>query len=72
MKIVHVYNNNVVLAVQDDGAQAVLIGRGLAFRKKKGQTVDLSLVEQNLYQNRVAIPLISPLFFQKFPLKYWL
>ncbi|WP_346844427.1 PRD domain-containing protein [uncultured Rothia sp.] len=56
MKIVHVYNNNVVLAAQDDGAQAVLIGRGLAFRKKKGQTVDLSLVEQKFVPEQSSDP----------------
>lgn len=46
MKILHVYNNNVVMAALDDGPQAVVIGRGLAFLKKKGQAIDSALIEQ--------------------------
>lgn len=46
MKILHVYNNNVVMAALDDDTQAEVIGRGLAFRKKKGQAIDSALIEQ--------------------------
>ncbi|HZK05913.1 MAG TPA: PRD domain-containing protein [Actinomycetaceae bacterium] len=40
MKILAVFNNNVVLARGDDGGELVLTGRGLGFQKKPGQTVD--------------------------------
>ncbi|WP_237225131.1 PRD domain-containing protein [Rothia nasisuis] len=46
MKIAHVYNNNVVLARTNEGKEVVVIGRGLAFNKKKGATVDPAQVEQ--------------------------
>lgn len=46
MKIAHIYNNNVVLARTDEGKEVVVIGRGLAFQKKKGQAISPELVEQ--------------------------
>lgn len=54
MKIAHVYNNNVVLAVNDAGEQSVVIGRGLAFNKKKGQEVDLEKIEQTFVPEQTA------------------
>lgn len=46
MKIAHIYNNNVVLARTDEGKEVVVIGRGLAFQKKKGQAISPELIEQ--------------------------
>lgn len=46
MRILRVFNNNVVLGENESGEQAVMIGRGLAFGKKKGQSLDPDLVEQ--------------------------
>lgn len=46
MKIAHIYNNNVVLACTRDGKDVVVIGRGLAFNKKKGASIDPAQVEQ--------------------------
>ncbi|MFJ3030455.1 CAT RNA binding domain-containing protein [Rothia terrae] len=46
MRIVHIYNNNVVLAQSDSGEQAVVLGRGLAFGAKKGQEIDPAKIEQ--------------------------
>lgn len=46
MKILRIYNNNVVLAEDPAGEQAVMIGRGLAFGMKKGQELDPQKVEQ--------------------------
>lgn len=46
MKILRIYNNNVVLASNDAGEEAVMIGRGLAFGRKKGQRLDPEKVEQ--------------------------
>ncbi|GMA41508.1 PRD domain-containing protein [Mobilicoccus caccae] len=44
MKILRVFNNNVVLARGGDGGEVVLTGRGLGFQKKPGQDVDPSRV----------------------------
>lgn len=41
-----VLNNNALLAVDDQGQEVVLLGKGIAFRKKPGQAVDSSLIEK--------------------------
>ncbi|MBF0808207.1 PRD domain-containing protein [Rothia nasimurium] len=46
MKIAHIYNNNVVLARTAEDKDVVVIGRGLAFNKKKGAAIDPAQVEQ--------------------------
>lgn len=35
-----VYNNNVVFGIEADGTEVVLLGKGLGFGRKPGQTVD--------------------------------
>ena len=39
-------NNNVVLARDEIGREAILTGRGLGFQRKRGQDVDVSLVSR--------------------------
>lgn len=39
MKVVRVLNNNVVLAVDETGAEAILTGWGVGFQAKPGQPV---------------------------------
>ena len=46
MRISRIYNNNVVLTVDHYGKESVMIGRGIAFGKRKGQLIDPSAVEQ--------------------------
>ncbi|MDO4253017.1 MAG: PRD domain-containing protein [Rothia sp. (in: high G+C Gram-positive bacteria)] len=46
MRILRIYNNNVALAVNYSGTETVVVGRGLAFAKRKGDMVDPKLVEQ--------------------------
>ena len=46
MRISRIYNNNVALAQAYTGEQMVVIGRGLAFGKRKGDMVDPTLIEQ--------------------------
>ena len=36
MRISRIYNNNVVLTVDHYGKESVMIGRGIAFGKRKG------------------------------------
>ena len=44
MEILRVFNNNVVLARDDVGAEVILTGRGLGFQARPGQVVDPLLV----------------------------
>ena len=46
MRISRIYNNNVALTRDSYGQEAVVIGRGLAFAKRKGDLVDPSKVDQ--------------------------
>lgn len=38
--IKRVYNNNVLLAQEEDGSEVVLLGKGIAFRRKVGELVE--------------------------------
>lgn len=46
MKIDKIFKNNAVMVKEDNGRDAVIIGCGLAFRKKIGDEVDESLIEK--------------------------
>lgn len=46
MKIDKIFNNNAVMVKEDNGRDSVIIGCGLAFRKKIGDEVDESLIEK--------------------------
>lgn len=46
MEIVRIYNNNVVVTYNVDGEEAIAIGRGLAFQKKPGDTLDEAKIEK--------------------------
>lgn len=46
MKIAKVINNNVISVFQADGTELVVMGRGLAFKKRPGDDVDESQIEK--------------------------
>ena len=46
MIINKVLNNNVVTIISEKGEEAVVMGRGLAFQKKKGDEIDESKIEK--------------------------
>ncbi|MBP2097912.1 BglG family transcription antiterminator LicT [Enterococcus rivorum] len=46
MNIEKILNNNVVLSKNEAGEEIVCMGRGLAFQKKIGDTIDLAFVEK--------------------------
>ncbi|WP_208591963.1 BglG family transcription antiterminator LicT [Gracilibacillus suaedae] len=47
MKINKVLNNNVVVTTNQHGQEMVVMGKGLAFQKKVGQTIDKEKIEKN-------------------------
>ena len=49
MKAVKVYNNNAVSTVWPDGREAVIIGSGVGFHKKPGDTIDERRIEKVYY-----------------------
>ncbi|MCR6108444.1 PRD domain-containing protein [Salipaludibacillus agaradhaerens] len=46
MRIKKILNNNVVVTTNDQGQEIVVMGKGLAFMKKVGQTIDQSKIEK--------------------------
>lgn len=46
MQIKRVFNNNVAMAVTEDGAEIIVIGRGLCFGRHAGDNLDASLIEK--------------------------
>lgn len=46
MRIEKILNNNVVVAVDENGAETVLMGRGLGFSRKTGEPVNEAAVEK--------------------------
>lgn len=46
MKIAKVINNNVISVYQTDGTEAVIMGRGIAFKKKPGDQVDETRIQK--------------------------
>ncbi|HET9648852.1 MAG TPA: PRD domain-containing protein [Microlunatus sp.] len=54
MRILKVFNNNVVLAADERGVQHVLFGRGLGFKAAPGSTVDPGRVERRFAPSGAA------------------
>lgn len=46
MEIKQVLNNNVVVAANKDNQEVIVMGKGLAFKKKPGDTVDIAQIEK--------------------------
>lgn len=46
MKIVKVYNNNVVQALDSQGREIIVMGKGLGFQKKVDQCLDQDKIEK--------------------------
>ncbi|MGV3240862.1 CAT RNA binding domain-containing protein, partial [Streptococcus hyovaginalis] len=48
MNVWKVINNNIVLSRNDDDQEVVIMGKGLGFKKKAGDAIDESKIE-NMY-----------------------
>ncbi|HSK35008.1 MAG TPA: PRD domain-containing protein [Propionicimonas sp.] len=71
MKISKVFNNNVVLAVDESDAEAevVLIGRGLGFGAKPGDHVDQTRIERTFAPGGRQTPESIAAFLDEIPLE---
>ncbi|SMB79457.1 transcriptional antiterminator, BglG family [Pasteurella testudinis DSM 23072] len=54
LKIKKIFNNNAVLAETQAAGEVVALGKGIAFGKKSGDTVDETLVEKTFSLNKSA------------------
>ncbi|HEL2382531.1 TPA: PRD domain-containing protein [Streptococcus suis] len=65
MQIDKVYNNNVVQAIDDQGSELIVMGKGLGFQKKAGEQVDVSKIEKTfVLQNDNLQADLSNLYLQ--------
>jgi beta-glucoside operon transcriptional antiterminator len=55
MRIEKVLNNNVVMTTNESGQEMVVMGRGLAFQKKVGDTIDESKIEKTFELKKQGI-----------------
>ena len=46
MKIVRIYNNNVIVSLDSDNDEMIVIGKGIGFKKKIGDQVEIEKVEK--------------------------
>lgn len=46
MKIIKVYNNNVVQTIDTQGREIIVMGKGLGFQKKAGQDLEVDKIEK--------------------------
>lgn len=56
MKIEKVLNNNVVVALDENGAETVLMGRGLGFGRRAGDEAPPDKVEKRSRCTRISFP----------------
>ncbi|AUC92416.1 TPA: PRD domain-containing protein [Streptococcus suis] len=65
MHIDKVYNNNVVQAIDDQGSELIVMGKGLGFQKKAGEELDTSKIEKTfVLQNDYQQSDLSSLYLQ--------
>lgn len=55
MKIKKVFNNNVALSINEANQEVVVMGRGLAFQKKPGESIDPTKIEKTFTLEREDI-----------------
>ncbi|WP_088103419.1 BglG family transcription antiterminator LicT [Halalkalibacter urbisdiaboli] len=55
MKIKKVFNNNVVIANNEQNQEVVVMGRGLAFQKKAGEPIDTTKIEKTFVLEKKGV-----------------
>ncbi|MDN5373226.1 MAG: beta-glucoside operon transcriptional antiterminator [Carnobacterium sp.] len=55
MRIEKVLNNNVVITLTDTNEEMVVMGRGIAFQRKVGDTIEVENIEKLLYQKEMKV-----------------
>lgn len=70
MIVKKVFNNNVLLAVDEKDNEIVLMGKGLAFQKKIGDTVDESLIQKRFIFDSSELKENFKQLFKEIPLSY--
>lgn len=70
MIIERIINNNVVSALDEDGKEIVVMGNGIGFGKKKGQTCDENRIEKVFHMEDERVLSQFKDLLAKLPLEY--
>ncbi|MCX8650441.1 PRD domain-containing protein [Gilliamella sp. B2776] len=55
MKVHKILNNNVIVTLDDKGKELILTGRGIGFKKREGDLIDINLIEKQFSLNNKEI-----------------
>lgn len=55
MKVHKILNNNVIVTLDDKGKELILTGRGIGFKKREGDLIDINLIEKQFSLNNKDI-----------------
>lgn len=70
MVIKKIYNNNILLAEDESKNEVVLIGTGIAFQKKAGQTVDVNKIQKRFVFDTTELNEKFTQLFNEVPVQY--
>lgn len=70
MKVLRVFNNNIVATRTDDNKDAIAQGAGIGFQKKPGDTIDVNKIERMYYILDEHMSKFNELFDQT-PIEYF-
>ena len=52
IKMKKAFNNNVLLAETENGNEIILMGKGIAFQKKKGDIIEEDKIQKNVSKEK--------------------
>lgn len=62
MKVHKILNNNVIVTLDDKGKELILTGRGIGFKKREGDLIDINLIEKQFsLDNKDILPKFNEL-----------
>ena len=62
MKVHKILNNNVIVTLDDKGKELILTGRGIGFKKREGDLIDINLIEKQFsLDNKEILPKFNEL-----------
>lgn len=65
-----IYNNNIVLCIDENGEDVILVGLGIAFHKKVGQPIDESKIERKFVLDSEEVTTKYNNLLQNIPIQY--
>lgn len=71
MNLHKIYNNNIVMCIDENNEEIILIGLGLAFNTKVGQPIDESKIERKFILDSNKTPTKSHSFFHDTPMHFF-